>query len=340
MPLALVFALAASLGAHAVALFLPDVDLSTAPTPPPLVAEIALPPAVVKTPVHLAPPPATHRRHPQAKAAPASAPRSAAVVVAPANEAALTVAPAVLDESAMADRAASDRTGEPTGAAPGRATGSAAVPSNWVLPAEGTIRYRVYRGTRGLEVGRAVHHWQIADGHYALDAMTETSGLAALFKPLKIELASRGEIDAGGFRPASFVIRRDGVETRERADFDWENATVRIGDHAPESVPPGAQDLLSFHYQLALLPLSDGASVLPIATGKKFERYRLETLGDEEIETPAGIFRTLHVRAPGDNTTELWLARDRWLLPVKIRHTDRHGDSFEQLVDRLETSSD
>lgn len=335
MPLALFAALVASIGAHALALFLPDVDLSTAPAPP-VVAEIR--PVAALTPVAPPAPAKARPKPPRAakQAVPAAAPAPAPAPVA-SDEGHLTSGGEVGggDEGAALDQGTAAEQG---------AAAEAATAVGQALPAQGTIRYRVYRGTQGLEVGRSTHSWQIADGSYRIDALTETSGLAAFFKPLAIELASRGRIDAAGYHPYSFVIRRNGQETRERAEFDWAAGMVQIGDKPAEPLADGAQDLLSFHYQLAFLPQLAGSAVvplsLPIATGKKFERYRLQALGDEEITTPAGVFQTLHLIAPGDNTTELWLARERWLLPVKIRHTDRHGGSFEQLADVIQTSSD
>ena len=56
----------------------------------------------------------------------------------------------------------------------------------------------------------------------------------------------------------------------------------------------GAQDLLSFNYQLGLLANLASGSSLPVATGKKYGQYRLEVVGDEEVEVPAGTFRCLH----------------------------------------------
>lgn len=336
MPLALIAAFVASLGAHALALFLPDVDLSTAPPPPALVAEIE----PVAAPARVAPPArsAPRKRHPSAKTAtptPAAAPPAGvAQLTAGAGD---TTAPAALAEHQ--DGAASAPGDDDSAPTPLADAGAAADATNR-LPAEGTISYRVYRGTRGFEVGHSTHTWRIADGAYRISALTETNGLAALFKPLQIALESRGLFDAAGYHPESFAVRRNGAETRERADFDWSAGTVRVGDRPAEALADGAQDLLSFHYQLAFLPQLAGVNVMPIVTGKKFERYRLEAIGDEEIDTPAGRFQTLHVRAPGDNTTDLWLARERWLLPVKIRYTDRHGDSFEEQADVIHTRSD
>ena len=58
-------------------------------------------------------------------------------------------------------------------------------------------------------------------------------------------------------------------------------------------------------------------------------------LGEEEIETPAGRFRALHLRAMTDKTTEVWIALDRQRLPVRIRFTDKKGESFEQVATEI-----
>ena len=319
MPFVLIIAFATSLGAHALALFGTDVDLSTTPEPSPIVVELlplAKPMPVVAPkvkPAQKTPATSTARaqRAPVASASPVlSAPDSTSVTAPPAAEAS-TAAPDVL----------SPRDGAR-------------------LPARGMIRYRVDRGDQGFEVGHSTHDWAVVDGAYRITAVTETSGLIALFKPLRIELESRGRLTPEGLQPEQFMIRRDGTDTSEKAQFDWSQMTVKIGNAASQPASRGAQDLLSFHYQLGFLPQPEALNVLPIATGKKYENYRLESLGDEEIDIPAGVFRTLHVRAPGDNTTELWLAYDYLLLPVKIRHTDRQGDSFVQVATEIRLSKD
>lgn len=207
------------------------------------------------------------------------------------------------------------------------------------MPAYGVIRYSVARGDQGFELGRSVHEWELSDGRYRITSLTETSGLAALLKPLRVELESVGRLTADGLQPERFFIRRNGKLGREQADFDWQKMQIRIGGEEGEAtvqqLTRGAQDLLSFNYQMGFLQRPEGNNSLPIATGKKYTTYHLEAVGDVELEIPAGSFRTLHLRAPGDNTTELWLAYDYLLLPVKIRHTDRYGDSFVQVATEI-----
>lgn len=329
MPFALLIALAASLGVHTLALFGTDVDLSTVPEPPPLVVEL-LPPAA-KPPL---PPPEPVKPKPAKKPVtkkPQLPPPLARVADVPAlsgtSESVEAAQPVIAPEEApLLD--------------PPETPVVAAAPAESRLPARGMIRYRVDRGDQGFVVGSSTHDWEIADGAYRITATTETSGLAALFKPLRIELESLGRLTSEGLQPESFMIRRGGRETKEKARFDWAQMQVHIGNRAAQPLSSGAQDLLSFHYQLGFLADPAAANILPIATGKKYLPYHFESLGDEEIEIPAGIFRTLHLRSPGDTTTELWLAYDYLLLPVKIRHLDRDGDSFVQVATEIRLSKE
>ena len=55
---------------------------------------------------------------------------------------------------------------------------------------------------------------------------------------------------------------------------------------------------------------------------RKYRVYRIEVVGEEKIEVPAGSFRALHLRAPGAKALDLWLAYDYSMLPVKIRFDD------------------
>ncbi len=321
MPLALIVALAASLGAHALALLVPDIDLAATPEPPALRAELqALPKA--EPPVKIPPP--------RARKPPAPRPAEARPNAAPQADAAPVLSSPQPAGLPGADSAAED--------APAQPAGEQAV-AGPRMPARGVIRYRVDRGDQGFELGRSAHEWALADGRYRIVSLTETSGLAALLKPLRVELESRGRLTADGLQPERFVIRRNGKTGREQADFDWERMRVisggEGGDATAQALLPGAQDLLSFNYQMGFLPHPGANNSLPIANGRKVTTYHLEAVGDEEIEIPAGTFRTLHLRAPGDNTTELWLAYDYLLLPVKIRHTDRHGDRFVQVATEI-----
>ncbi len=139
-----------------------------------------------------------------------------------------------------------------------------------------------------------------------------------------------------GLQPERYRSLKNGKDDNQNADFDWSTAEVRLSrDGSVRPIAPGTQDILSLNYQLAYLGGLAEGRVLGVVTGKKYERYALDSLGEEEIETPAGRFRTLHLRAMTDNTTEVWIALDHANLPVKIRFTDKKGESFEQVATEI-----
>ena len=318
MPFALLAALAGSLAIHAATLLGMDVELfgsGPEPDPAPLRAEIRSPPEPPATPPEVAP---------AAPAKPAKARKLA--IAAPAPQA-LPVAPETEPETAP----------EIAPEMPSTATKASAEPAKPILPAAGTIRFAIYKESLGLQIGRAEHRWEFSeDGRYRLIGITETSGLVSLFKPIRIETESSGRLVAGGLQPERYRSLKNGRDTNENADFDWSTAEVRLSrDGSVRPIAPGTQDILSLNYQLAYLGDLAGGSVFGVVTGKKYERYQVDSLGEEEIETPAGRFRTLHLRAMTDNVTEVWIALDHDRLPVKIRFTDKKGDSFEQVATEL-----
>lgn len=205
------------------------------------------------------------------------------------------------------------------------------------LPPRGVIHYRVDNGERNFQVGIARQEWEISDAHYRLKSELETVGIAWLFKSYRLEMESRGRVTEQGLQPEFFEIRRNGKDAREKASFDWERMAVQVGNRAEQSLDPGAQDFLSFNYQLGFMQHPSSGSALPLATGKKYAVYRLVAMDDEEIATPMGALRTLHLQVPGENI-DLWLAYDYLLLPVKIRFVDRNDRVFIQVATQIQTS--
>jgi hypothetical protein len=328
MPIAFVIALAASLGIHAAALFGTDVEVfGGGDEPLPLRAELQpLPPPPPPAPkVAEKPQPAKPRPKP-VKAAPLAAARPSpdAPSVSPAPAA--VPAPAIIPESQSVAEA-------PVKAPPVQP------PAKPLLPAKGTIRFAIFYGTQGFQVGRAEHSWEFTeDGHYHLFGMTKTSGLAALLKPLVFEAESSGHLVAGGLQPETYRTRKNGKDANENADFDWATAEVHLSrGGSTQSINVGAQDILSLNYQLGYLRQPEAGATVGVVTGKKYDRFSLDSLGEEVIDTAAGQFRTLHLRAMGDTVTEIWIALDRQRLPVKIRYTDKKGDIFEQVATEIGT---
>ena len=356
MRLGLIVALAASLAMHAFVLCVARIGVERDGDPPPLMAElrpVPMPAAVAAAPsvfpAERSKPakPDKSRRPPgpkPTKSRPASTPP---VLDVPAAETFALPQDALQAQSAQEfARPAEEPAEEPATTDTSVTVREPPAPEVAVpprLPPRGTIRYRVDRGDANFEIGYAEHRWAIADGRYRLSSVAETTGLVWLFKSVRIEMESRGRLTEAGLQPQLFSVRRNGRPGRERADFDWDAMSVRVGERDAQPLDEGAQDLLSFNYQLGYLADATVVDHLPIATGKKYEVYRFELIGDEELELPVGPVRTVHLRALGASardSTEIWLAYDYLLLPVKIRYLDAQGASYVQLATRILVGDD
>lgn len=213
----------------------------------------------------------------------------------------------------------------------------AQAPAEIALPRWVRIHYRVTLGEGGFVAGEANQELRHDGITYVLSSTMATTGLAALFRPVKVVNVSEGQITAEGLRPVEFRVERSSGRN-ESARFDWQNSRVTLSGDRHFELAAGTQDMLSLFCQLALVQPESAISI-PVLTSKKVEQYNFEVLGEERIRTPRGERTTLHLRnqqADGREATEVWLDPAEWRLPVKIRHTDRRGDMFEQIADRIE----
>ena len=85
---------------------------------------------------------------------------------------------------------------------------------------------------------------------------------------------------------------------------------------------------MSFFYQLGY-PGALAPGHMPVTDGSKIDAYRFEVLGEEHLDMPFGeTLRTLRVRArygTGNEQTDVWVATERFGLPVQIRRIDPKG---------------
>ena len=198
------------------------------------------------------------------------------------------------------------------------------------LPGKGRVRYVITRGEGGFVVGQSVHTWEHDGQTYKLQSVTETTGIAAIFKPARVVQSSQGEVTAEGLKPREF--RHERVGGLDTASFDWARRVVAYAGRE-EGLAAGTQDMLSMYYQVVLLAPKSGALDMPIATGRKLESFRIETVGEEVVVLPAGERRAMRSRIrSGNDTIDLWIAPDMRGLPLKIRFTDRKGEIFDQLA--------
>ena len=321
----LLFAFVASLGIHAAALLGPGWGLPLSPEPEPPATKID---AVIARPAA------------RSETAPVTAPQK--VPSRPRVAAASPVlAPEFQPEPAPEPIAAAPTT-PPQEASPAPAPAAeAAAPAapKTALPGRGRARFIVTRGEGGFAIGQATYTWEHDGFRYRLKNLIETTGLAAVFRPVQSLASSEGEVTEDGLRPTQF--RQERVGATDVASFDWLGRFVSYAGRR-DPIVNGTQDLLSMYFQLVLLAPTQGGLDMPIATGRKLETYRFEVLGETMLALPAGERRTIHLRARGGgDTIEVWMAageggRARGM-PLKIRFIDRKGELFDQTTDEAGT---
>jgi hypothetical protein len=220
------------------------------------------------------------------------------------------------------------------------------------MPGNGRISFDVNKGEQGFVIGRAVHEWTIDGDRYQIRSHMETVGIVALFADVQLDQTSNGHVDADGLHPDTFRDnRRDG---QYQSDFDWTTNTLHLANGTVLPVTPGAQDLLSVFYQMALYPLDTPAFTVLVTTGRKLERYTFHVEanvplvlrpttsstvdgGGETEDAPIMTWHLTYQDTDGERV-EVWLARDDARLPVKIRYVDRHGGTLELVARNLNYS--
>lgn len=337
----LTWALLASLLLHVSLLGAPDwlwwrvptLDDPQHPESSQLDAQLIAPSVRKASPPPVRPPPPRRRKSvpvPRVLAQDSPAPTSITVAPLSAPVQAAPPAPAGVAETPLA---------EPT---EGVAVSPTAQQPEPALPRRGSIRFVISRGDRGFIIGQSLHRWSHDDQSYTLSSVTETTGIAAVFRPARVLQSSEGEIGVAGLRPSKFRTEKNGI-AGDAAAFDWTGMSLRLvpggGIQRAEPLVTGAQDMLSMFYQFsALYPrMPREFNEIMVATGRKFERYAFSVLREEILETKLGAMRTLHLRtAAGVEAIDIWMGLDLRGLPLKIRYTDREGESYDQVADEIE----
>jgi hypothetical protein len=77
-----------------------------------------------------------------------------------------------------------------------------------------------------------------------------------------------------------------------------------------------------------------------MSNGRKVELYTYRFVGEQDLDTPAGRFDTLHYeRVTSDakeSKAQVWLAKDRFNFPVRVVFDDPRGLRVEQVLVGLE----
>ncbi|MBS3934622.1 MAG: DUF3108 domain-containing protein [Sulfuritalea sp.] len=207
-------------------------------------------------------------------------------------------------------------------------------------PRSGRIVYRVMRGADGLVVGRSEQRWEHDGKRYRLQATTETAGLAALLRQVRLVQESSGILDAAGLRPLEFVTRRTG-KNAQSIRFDPQQGKIVLADGSTLPFVAGAQDTLSLFHHVAVLPADASRFSLAVATVTRVAVHEVAASAELALETPLGARAVRHFKIhgrTGEDVTEIWLDTTT-RLPLKIRHRDRAGEVLEQVALSIETGA-
>ena len=206
-----------------------------------------------------------------------------------------------------------------------------------LFPNHVQLTFAVYKGMGGFKIGDVHHRLEINGDKYTLTAVKRTTGLAALLNDEQTTQTSRGKIVKQGLQPQSFMEEKiiAGSKQSLKATFDWAAQKLHFARGSKVSLPVDTQDALSFAYQLSQLSMRTEYIPLAISDGRQLENFRLEIVGEEDISTPMGKIRALHLREMhvlGNAFSEIWLGLEYRLLPVKYHQVDSSGEVAEEEV--------
>jgi hypothetical protein len=183
----------------------------------------------------------------------------------------------------------------------------------------------------------------VENKQYQISWLTKGTGIMALLFPELLQ-TSEGELTKSGLQPNHYLYQFGKKTDKTRsANFDWQAKRVTLQTAKgtkKENLPDDTQDLLSFMYQfMHVAPLQH--MQLSIVNGKKLHTYDYSFEGEEQVNSPLGELKTLHIMHSGNSEeekTELWLAIDYQYAPVKIRKIESDGSLVEMLATRITTN--
>ena len=185
------------------------------------------------------------------------------------------------------------------------------------------IGYEV--ATAGMVVAQVQERLEHDGRSYRLSETVLGKGMFA--KRGESTRSSEGSVATDGLRPQKFEHKRSGRETLH-AEFDPADKTPTLQ----------RQDGLSFVWSFAFSPPKKTVNVT-VADGKDLTTYVYEVAGRERVKTPAGEFKALKLAKrrdnPQDKITEIWLAADRYYVPVRILIVDKRGVRLDQLAVKI-----
>lgn len=203
-----------------------------------------------------------------------------------------------------------------------------------------TATYSLSRNNQ--EMAQVVETFSQSKGKYQIESVTTAVGVYKVLTGDAIRLLSNGLVTKSGLQPLHFEHHRGKrADKKIVADFDWTKSQatfVHGGNTETAPIPAGMQDRISLMYQFMFMSLKNPSLAVDMSNGRKVTQYEYQRGGEESLATRAGTFQTVRLtrkRVPGDDGTEVWLARDKFQLPVKVVIEEEKGGRMVQVLTKL-----
>ncbi len=199
-----------------------------------------------------------------------------------------------------------------------------------------------YNGIVAAELTEVLEH----DGKsFSLSSEGRGVGIGALLYHGVAKRSCRGDITRAGLRPLEYRDQR-GDKPVSVAKFDWARKTLTLehdGKNETTAMVPALQDRLSFLYNFAFQSAPDlkpGRQIkVTLTDGRGLTQFEYTVAAPEMVKTPAGEFDAVHLVKQRENKddrgTELWFARDRDYLPVRVLVIEKDGARIDQVLTRI-----
>lgn len=215
------------------------------------------------------------------------------------------------------------------------ATGAA--PTDAATPSVINTSYRIYKA--GIFIGSVEEQFTRDGDNYRIVSQTETAGPLRIFLRDQLTITSEGAVGSTGFKPARYQFaRRDDQKKNISAEFDWNKQQI-LSRQAAETetfdLPAGTQDRISAMYQFMFSKPGANEVTVWMSQGKKAELYRYRKRGEAIITVNGEDIPTVYYAREakaGESKAHLWLAKDKYFLPIKIVFEEGNGSTLEQML--------
>jgi hypothetical protein len=211
-------------------------------------------------------------------------------------------------------------------------------------PTQVTARYDLSHPLFGT-IGRVEESFARHGDEYSIRSVTTSQGALKVVFDEQLVLESDGRVNGQGLQPLRFSQRRAKAAKNDvSATFDWDHGIMRSsknGEVKEVPLPPQTQDRISVMYQFMNMPPGSDRVTMNMSNGRKVDSYTYRLVSEERVSTPAGAFDTLHYQRvtsdPKESHADVWLAKDRFNLPVRVVFDDPKGLRLEQNLIALDT---